>query len=524
MDAPLPDFRRSFLDVLDAALARHADRVCIRFRDETYTYAEVDRLSGQIANALLDGGFTAGMKGAVYALNCARGFLATLGIIRAGGTWIPVNPRNSTADNVEVMLQFECDALFYQQGFEEAILQVCERSTRVSVMVNLDDQSQHAPQFDDWLSGHADAAPTVKVNPDDLVSIPLTGGTTGLPKGVMLSHANFCAFDYAMSSGLNSEDTVWLCAAPMTHVGGRIALASLSSGGRFVILDKVDLQEIMATIEREKVTDMFLPPTAIYTWLEQPNIGDFDLSSLKRVGYGSAPMSLDKLKQAIEVLGPVMQGGFGQTECPMFIAALRPEEHLVDGKIAPDSRLASVGRATAISELAILNDQGDKLPVGELGEIAVRGPGVSLGYYQSPEETAKIRLNGWHLTGDIGFLDEEGFLSIVDRKKDMIITGGFNVYSTEVEQALMSIPGIGVAVVIGIPSERWGEEVRAIVQPEQGCKLDAGQILAEARARLGGVKAPKSVELTDDFPRTPLGKIDKKAIRAPYWEGLTKKI
>jgi acyl-CoA synthetase (AMP-forming)/AMP-acid ligase II len=525
VDHNLPDFRRSFLDILDEAFTQHADRICIRFHDDTYTYAEVDKATARIANALLANGFTPGMKGAVYALNSAVGFIATLGIIRAGGTWIPVNPRNSAEDNVKVMLQFECHALFYQQSFEAPIMEVRKQSSEDTIVVNLDRGSGHAPYLNDWMEGHSDAAPAVEVQPDDLVSIPLTGGTTGIPKGVMLSHSNFCAFDFGMRLTMGTDgDRVWLCAAPMTHVGGRVAISCLSSGCKFVILDQVDIQEIMTIIEREKITDMFLPPTAIYTWLEQPNIGDFDYSSLRRVGYGSAPMSLEKLRQAIKVIGPVMQNGFGQTECPLFIATFPPEEHLIDGDIAPDSRLASVGRATAISELAIFDDDGKELAPRELGEIGVCGPCVSLGYYRAPEETAKIRRDGWHLTGDIGYLDEEGYLFIVDRKKDMIISGGFNVYSTEVEQALMAIPGVRVASVIGVPSEKWGEEVKALVQLESGCDLDAEQIMAIAKERLGSVKAPKSVEIVDDFPRTAVGKIDKKVIRAAYWEGQAKKI
>lgn len=524
MDNNLPDFRRSFLDVLDKAFTQNAERICIRFHGDSYTYAEVGKASARIANALLANGFVPGMKGAVYALNSAVGFIATLGIIRAGGAWIPVNPRNSMEDNVKVMLQFECHALFYQHSFEAAIMEVRKQSSGGAIAVNLDQGTGHAPCLADWVTGYSDVAPAVEVKPDDLVSIPLTGGTTGMPKGVMLSHSNFCAYDYAMRRGMNAGDAVWLCAAPMTHVGGRIAISSLSCGSKFVILDQVDIQEIMAVIEREKITDMFLPPTAIYTWLEQPNIGDFDYSSLRRIGYGSAPMSLDKLRQAIKVIGPVMQNGFGQTECPMFIATFPPEEHLIDGEIAPDSRLASVGRATPISELAIFDDDGKELAPRELGEIGVRGPGVSLGYYQAPEETAKIRRNGWHLTGDIGYLDEEGYLFIVDRKKDMIISGGFNVYSTEVEQALMAIPGVSIASVIGVPSEKWGEEVKALVQLETGSDLDARQLLAIAKERLGSVKAPKSVDIVDEFPRTSVGKIDKKLLRAPYWKGKAKKI
>jgi acyl-CoA synthetase (AMP-forming)/AMP-acid ligase II len=230
-------------------------------------------------------------------------------------------------------------------------------------------------------------------------------------------------------------------------------------------------------------------------------------------------MSPGRLREALQSLGPVMRGGYGQTECPSFISALLPEDHFIDGKIAPDTRLRSVGRATCISELAILDESGLVLPAGARGEIAVKGGNVCEGYYDNPQETAGIRLNGWHLTGDIGYLDKEGFLFIVDRKKDMIISGGFNVYSAEVEQALMTLPGVSEVAVFGVPSEKWGEEVKALVLPVPGADLDAVELIAACKLMLGGVKAPKSIDFVDSFPFTAIGKIDKKSLRAAYWRG-----
>jgi len=256
----------------------------------------------------------------------------------------------------------------------------------------------------------------------------------------MLSNRNFCALQWAMTSASKGRSGVTLIAAPMTHVAGRAAICSLSSGQRMVILDKVDLQSILHAIQEQRITDLFLPPTGVYALLDLPNIRDFDCYSLQRYSYGSAPISIPRLKEALQVFGPVMSGGFGQTECPMFISRLEPEEHFenddVNGGFACDARLRSVGRATSISSIAIVDDSGMQLPAGELGEIAVKGPMVSEGFYQSPQETAKIRVNGWQLPSDVGYLDSEDFLYIVDRKKDMISSGGFNVYSTEVEQTI----------------------------------------------------------------------------------------
>ena len=519
------DFNRSLLPILTEAFDRYGDDACLCFRGETLSYRQVGDLSAQVANRLIEGGFKPGMKGAVYSLNAALSSIATLGIVRAGGVWIPINPRNSERDNVTILNQFGVDVTFFQKAFERPIADFVGEGAEV---VCLDDPNSEHPFFDTWVEGADTAPPPVEVAPTDLVSIPLTGGTTGLPKGVMLSHRNFCALEYGTRQMYAERRPVVLCAAPMTHVGGRIALCGLSSGARFVILEAVDPQQVLKAIQDEAVTDAFLPPTGIYSLLDQPSLDSFDLSSLINFSYGSAPMSTERLKEAIRRIGPVMRGGFGQTECPMFIARLHPAEHFANselgGELAPDQRLRSVGRHTIISELGIVDDHGQELPPGQRGEIAVKGPMVSEGYYEAPEETAKIRVNGWHLTGDIGYLDEEGYLYVVDRKKDMIITGGFNVYSTEVEQALMEIPGIQLAVVFGVPDEKWGEAVAALVKLTPDAELGEHDVIVAAKQAIGGVKAPKQVSIVDDFPRTPVGKIDKKVLRDQAWQATGRRI
>lgn len=539
MSTDFNEFDRSFLPIIDRAFQDFRDDVCILFEDETYTYGEVDEFSARVASGLARRGFGPGMKGAVWSLNSAVAFIAAIGLLRAGGVWIPVNPRNSARDNVEILVRFGCEAIFFQETFREPVAEAAEGLGALRAVVSLGGGDRSSAQssasveatepLDDFIAGASATPPAVEMKGSDTLTIPMTGGTTGLPKGVMLSHRNLRAIEYAMRHGYAGRRPVSLCAAPMTHVGGRAALTSLSSGARFVILEKVDLQVVLQMIEQKRITDFFLPPTAIYSLLDQPNLGDFDLSSLVGLSYGSAPMSLARLKQALRVFGPIMRGGFGQTECPMFISRLTPEEHFekgdpASGRLAPDRILRSVGKSTVISEVAIMDDDGGLLGPGEAGEIVVKGPNVSEGYYRDPEETAKIRRNGWHLTGDIGVLDEAGYLTIVDRKKDMIITGGFNVYSTEVEQALLAMPEIALASVIGIPSDRWGEAVHAVVVAVPGGDVTEAEVMAAARERLGGVKAPKSVEFVADLPRTPVGKIDKKSLRAPYWAGRGRRV
>lgn len=507
-DLGFPEFDRSLLPVIDDALTRHAARVWAHFCDEQVTFAELDERSARVANALVRDGFEPGDRGAVYSTNSPDAFVAALGIIRAGGIWVPVNPFNSVAANIGLLDRFGCRVVFPGARF---IGTITDDVAPAGCAVHPLDAS-----LDEWTAGAGATAPSIERAGTDTVLLPQTGGTTGEPKGVMLSHRNFVALSAASAAGA-SPDNVILVAAPMTHVGGRHALASLQAGTTLVILPAVDIPAIFEAIERHRVTAFFLPPTAIYALLDHPDLAGADLSSLRSLGYGSAPMSVERLRQAFDALGPIMSGGYGQTECPMAIARRSPADHFVDGDVTgellPDEQLRSVGRATPLSTLAILDDDGNEQPVGTAGEIAVKGPMVCEGYWEDPEETEKIRLNGWHLTGDIGMFDDEGRLYIVDRKKDMIITGGFNVYSSEVEHALRQITGVVDAAVIGIPDDQWGEAVKAFVIRAPGTDVSEAEIIAAAKDRLGSVKAPKSVKFIDEMPETTVGKIDKKALR-----------
>ena len=258
----------------------------------------------------------------------------------------------------------------------------------------------------------------------------------------------------------------------------------------------------------------------IYRLLDIPDLGrKVDFSSMKYFMYGAAPMSVEKLKQAIQVIGPVMMGGYGQTEAPASIAYLPPGEHFEGGKIASDERLSSVGRPNPLIRVEIMDDANAILPRGQTGEICVRGDLVMKGYYKAPEKTAEAIVDGWLHTGDIGHLDAEGYLHITDRKKDMIITGGFNVYPSEVEQVIWGHPAVQDCAVIGAPDDTWGEAVKAVVELNSGQHVSAEELIALCKEKLGSVKAPKSVDFVDALPRSPVGKVLKKDLRARYWQG-----
>ncbi len=518
---------QSLIELVDEACAKYRERDCFIFEEAPITYGAIHDLSCRVANGLVEAGIEKGMRGAVFSPNDPWGFAATMGIIRAGAIWVPINPRNSLDDNAALLEKFGCDVLFYHSAFEAAVPTIKKVAPNIKQIVCIDREGAHGPELKAWADGFPATPPDIDYLPTDIVSIPMTGGTTGLPKAVALSNRNFDAILKGVASiQLKEGDPppVNLAAAPMTHVGGRIIFTIMYQGGLSVILPQIDIPAVLDAVEKYKVTNLFLPPTAVYALLDQPDVKQRDLSSIKRFAYGSAPISIEKLKEALKLLGPVMVGGFGQTECPMLIAHLPAEEHFVDGKIASDERLSSVGRATPFSKLGILDENGTLLPPGEIGEIVVQGPMVMEGYFENPEATAETRVGEWHKTGDIGRIDDDGYLYIVDRKKDMIITGGFNVYSAEVENVVSTLPGIKAVVVIGVPDDKWGEAVKAVVQLDDGAKLDAKTILSKSKEKLGGVKAPKSVDFVDDFPRSANGKILKRDVRDQYWKDAGRRI
>jgi acyl-CoA synthetase (AMP-forming)/AMP-acid ligase II len=393
-----------------------------------------------------------------------------------------------------------------------------EKLPAIGTVVALD-EGIDAPGLSTWAAQWSPEHLELHPDPLDIVSIPMTGGTTGVPKAVALSNRNFASILRGIAAINEPEPPVYLAAAPMTHVGGRLVLTIMYRGGVSIVLPQLEAQSILEAIPRYGITELFLPPTALYDLLAQTNVRRFDYSSLKRILYGAQPMSLAKLKQAIDVFGPVMAGGFGQTEAPLLITYFPPNEHFIDGKLAPDSRLRSVGRPTPVSEILVVDDDARPVPIGETGEVLVRGPFVSEGYFENEEATKEMRRDGWHMTGDVGYLDSDGYLYLVDRKKDMIITGGFNVYSAEVERVITALGGVRDCVVIGVPDEKWGEAVKAVVLPDPGADLDAAAIIAECKHRLGPVKTPKTVDFVDDLPRTAAGKVDKKQVRKKYWAG-----
>ncbi len=511
------------VDYLDKGASLGPGAACLTTDGETLSYAEVQQLSFRIAAGLAASGVRPGGKVAILAANDPLAFSCVFGISRAGAIWCPINPRNEAAENRELLDQFDCEVLIYQAAFEPLVNRIRDQLPKVHTFVCLDQDPGAGPSphlqgrnvgWDAFSGGVSQPAPDL-TDPDELALIVGTGGTTGRPKGVMLSNTNLETMTALTLMGYPFGDRpVYLALAPLTHAAGVLCFPVLASGGEIVIMRAPDVHKFLELIPRHRVTHTFLPPTLIYMVLAAPELDTTDLSSLRCFWYGAAPMSVSRLEEALQRIGPVMAQLFGQTEAPMMISILPPADHFdAAGNIARE-RLASAGRPSPLVTTAIMAADGSLLPRGERGEIVVRGSLVMKGYYRNPEATAAASAYGWHHTGDIGYLDDENYLYIVDRAKDMIITGGFNVYSTEVEQALMAHPAVQDCAVIGQPDDKWGERVVAVVQLQPGASVDAVELIAFAKERIGSVKAPKDVLVWSELPRSKVGKVLKPDIKA----------
>ncbi|MFV0298127.1 MAG: AMP-binding protein [Hyphomicrobiaceae bacterium] len=487
----------------------------------SYSFSAIRDISCRIAQALLARGLQREAKVAVWSLNDPIAWTCVLGVWRAGMTWVPVNPRSSLEDNGHILDAFDCEVLFFQSSFAEAVAELRPRLARLRHAICIDEDLPDAPILNEFLDGQPVEPPRITYNPDDVVMLGATGGTTGMPKGVMNTNRNIATFlaNYAATMTYRpGEPIVNLAAAPMTHTAGNMSLPTTARGGTVVILPRPDPMALMYAIENSRVTELFLPPTVIYNLLSHPAVKESDFTSLRYFMYGAAPMSIEKLREAIQVFGPVMVGGYGQMEAFASISYMSPEEHFIDGRIASDQRLSSCGRPLPLTQVIITDDNNEPLPTGQSGEICVGGDIVMKGYYKQPDKTAETIIDGWLHTGDIGHLDHDGYLHITDRKKDMIISGGFNVYPSELEQVIWGHPAVQDCAVIGVPDDKWGEAVKAVVELKPGMAVEANELIALCRERLGGVKTPKTVDFMELLPRSPNGKVLKKDIRSKYWE------
>jgi long-chain acyl-CoA synthetase len=494
------------------------------FRGRRRTWAETVERVARVAGGLRAAGVQPGDRVGILALNSDRYYELLYAIPWLGAVMVPVNTRLAAPEVAYILQDSGARVLFVDGATKAHVTALAGKIPSVGAIVYLDDDEPPPGlrRYED-LAG-APAAEDAGSGGDILAGLFYTGGTTGKSKGVMLSHNNLVwnAMN-AVAGVFFDSDTVYMHSGPMFHLAdGASTFGVTACAGRHAFVPRFDPVDCFETIQREKVTHGQYVPTMINMLANHPRVRDYDLSSLKYILYGASPMPEGVLRTALDVLpGCAFIHAYGMTEAAPILTLLPPRYTTLAGPHA--GRIKSCGLAAHTVELKIVDANRREVPRGTPGEVAARGPMIMLGYWSKPEETAAVLENGWYYSGDAAYMDDEGFLFIVDRLKDMIISGGENVYSAEVENAVSLLPGVAEVAVIGIPDVTWGESVHAIVVPRVGANLTAEAVIAHCHTQIAGYKCPRSVEFRDTpLPLSGAGKILKRELREPFWRAYEK--
>jgi acyl-CoA synthetase (AMP-forming)/AMP-acid ligase II len=496
-----------------------ADRVALREEDRVYSYAELERYTAQVATFLANTGLKKGDRIAWIGKNSDLYFMLFYGAARLGVVMVPVGWRLAPAEWAFIVNDTQAKFLFTGSGFDD-------------VAAKLDGQIPYVEQVISAAEARSEIKATQPLpfepaGADDAVLQLYTSGTTGNPKGAVLSNRNLFGLrknsnDAQLAYTQWDDDEVVLVAMPCAHIGGTgLGILAVGSGLPAFILAEFTADAFFDAVETGGVTRLFIVPAALHILLQHPRCASVDFSRLKYILYGAAPMPLELLRQCIAMFKCEFIQVYGMTETTGTIVMLPPEDHDPAG----NQRMRSAGKPLPGVELRIVDGAGDDAALGEVGEVWARSSNNMLGYWNLPDATEKTMADGgWIKTGDAGYLDADGYLYIHDRVKDMIISGGENVYPAEVESAIFGHPDVLEVAVIGVPDDKWGEAVKAVCVPKPGSVIDADDVIAWSRERIAGFKVPRSIDIIPALPRNASGKILRKDLRAPYWEGRERQV
>ncbi|MEM5316923.1 long-chain-fatty-acid--CoA ligase [Paraburkholderia sp. JHI869] len=510
---------------LHRCLQQTPEKIATIFRGRVRRYDEFCARVARLAGALHAAGLAAGERVGVLALNSDRYLETCMAVWWGGGVLNPVNIRWSVPEIVYSLDDCDTGILFIDDQFVPMAAAIRKTAKREPTFIYMGEGETPVgmQSYESLIAGHEPVEDAWR-GYEDLAIVMYTGGTTGFPKGVIQSHRNIwsgCIQRIAEAPPVRNGRS--LHAAPLFHMAALSrALNQFIAGETHVIIPVFNASEVLETIERERVTEIGLVPTMIQALIDHPEFGKRDVSSVKRLVYGASPIVAAVLERTMAVLpGVEFSQSYGLTEA-MVVTTNPPENHGEAGRASGLS--LSVGRAAWGTSVKVVDEAGNEVPRGVVGEIVIRGPSVTRGYWNKPQETAGTLRDGWLHTGDGAWMNEAGYLFIVDRMKDMIVSGGENVYSAEVESAIGRHPAVAMCAVIGIPSETWGETVHAIVVPRPGEPVSEGDIREHCRTLIANYKCPKSIEFRTAMPLSGAGKILKRDLRAPYWEGKAKKV
>jgi long-chain acyl-CoA synthetase len=531
MSTPQPAVDFAQMQTLGDIARYHArerpDAAALVFEGRETAYAAFDRRSNQVANALLAEGVTKGDRIAYVGKNSDHYFELLFGAAKMGAVMTPIGWRLARPEAAYIIGDAEASIVFVGPEVIGHAAEVAAILTKPPKVVAMEAGEHGYALYEAWRDAAPDVDPGVAIGSEDIAVQLYTSGTTGKPKGAMLSHRNIlggrqAAAQANMAWNNWGPDDVSLVAMPVAHIGGTgWGIVGLMNGAKGLVAREFDPFKVLDFIEHGRVSKMFMVPAALQIVVRQPRAREVDFSRLKYILYGASPIPLDLLRECMDVFGCGFCQQYGMTETTGTIVYLPPEDHDPAG----NPRMRAAGLPMPGVEIKVIDEAGASLPAGAVGEVAIRSVSNMPGYWKLPEATAAtIDAEGWLRTGDAGYLDADGYLYIHDRVKDMIISGAENIYPAEVESAIYGHPGVAEVAVIGVPDEKWGEAVKAMVVAKPGHTPTAAEIIAFARTRIAHFKAPKSVDFIEALPRNASGKILRKDLREPYWAGRERRV
>jgi acyl-CoA synthetase (AMP-forming)/AMP-acid ligase II len=503
----------TILDILEKDLQNNPQKIRVIFEDKRFTSSEFNIRINKFANALKDLGLKRGDRVGVLLRNCNQYLEIPFATAKIGVITVTANFRLTGKELTHIFKDSGSKILITGYEFEETIKEILPELKEIRHVISVGGDRSFGLDYEEILSQAKDKSPTYNLTEDDVVFIMYTSGTTGLSKGAMVTSRNLISSVINEISVINTPpSSIALQVMPLYHVVWVDTLHYILRAKTTVIAN-FDPQNILKIIEKERVSHTMMVPAMIGALVNYPDLKKYDLKSLKLISYVGSLMPTSLLKQGFNIFGNIFLNQYGVTETCACLSYMSPQEHIFLGSEKEKKRLASIGREQTCCRIQIFDENERSLPPGKVGEIVARGPQVMKGYWNKPDETTKAIKNGWFHTGDLGYMDEEGYIYLVDRKVDMIISGGENIYSREIENVLYSHPKVKESAVIGIPDEKWGEQIKAFIAVKEGEKLEEEEIIDFCKKSLAKFKIPKLIEFTDELPKDPNGKILKRVLK-----------
>lgn len=502
-------------------LSKYRDKTALVYEKKKLTYAELKRAANKVAHAFIQSKVEPNTRVALLIENSVEYVICDIGIIFAGATKVPLNYMLGENEIEYILNDSSAEVLIVGEEFFEKVQHIASKLQHTRLIVGISKLREYPKGFMPWeefQQGQPEDDVSVPVKSDDMAGIMYTGGTTGRPKGVVHDQTNVLHYLNTHITELEiKHDEKILLNSPLPHSAGVVLQAGLLKGAEHWIERRFDPNVVLDRISNDKITFTFMVPTMIYRLLDHAQERKGDYRSLRTIMYGAAPMNPERLAQGLSIFGSVFLQIYGQTEAPNLITKLRKEDHVLGS-----SKLNSCGQPVTMSLVKIVDNEGKEVPIGEEGEIVANTPYNMVEYFCRPKATDETVVDGWIHTGDVGRLDEEGYLYLLDRKKDMIISGGLNIYSVEVENVILEHPDVQMVAVVGVPHAEWGEMVMAVVVPKVESLTEVD--IVKHCELLTKYKRPRIVKIVDTLPLTPYGKIDKKALKKESWKNVERGI